>query len=424
MMTSVRDRLGSMGGMGRALRFARSAAILLLLGGSPWAYAQDSIQSVDYYPLARGNTWVFDNGATYTVGNSPRVVNGMTFYPIRLSAPGVSGTTYAANDAQGFVSSTISVAAGTLQIENAYSPPFPTLAGTMRRGETYYSNGSTTMDVQYSGREVSLDGLMYSSFTKYTGTERITLALGSFDCAVVEGETRIYGNAYGIDIDQTEGFKFWLAKGIGPIRMRNSTLNRYVNLQSYTVASATSNGACGTAQGVASASAPETGLCASGTASAVSGTGPWSWQCAGSNGGAAAACTAEFAAPTPAVPGMAGSGSSNGYSLQGRGEGTRQQASVMADVSSSLIFSLRRNVYVWANVPGYGVFCNEGSAGWVARAGNALCTAHSSIAPSKSSPATVTLLSGMDISSAMFANTKLYMSIGDNVHGGLVFTVQ
>ena len=38
--------------------------------------------------------------------------------------------------------------------------------------------------------------------------------------------------------------------------------------------------------------APTSGLCATGTASSVTGTGPWSWNCTGSNSGTAAQCSA------------------------------------------------------------------------------------------------------------------------------------
>jgi hypothetical protein len=55
------------------------------------------------------------------------------------------------------------------------------------------------------------------------------------------------------------------------------------------------NGVCGAANGVAVALAPTNGLCSAGTASAVSGNGPWSWTCAGSNGGTSASCSAGLA---------------------------------------------------------------------------------------------------------------------------------
>jgi len=52
------------------------------------------------------------------------------------------------------------------------------------------------------------------------------------------------------------------------------------------------SGACGPANGVAVSSAPTSGLCSVGSASAVAGTGPWSWSCAGSAGGSTAQCSA------------------------------------------------------------------------------------------------------------------------------------
>jgi hypothetical protein len=52
------------------------------------------------------------------------------------------------------------------------------------------------------------------------------------------------------------------------------------------------NGACGPANGVPVTSAPTSGLCQTGTPSAVSGTGPWTWSCAGANRGSTAECLA------------------------------------------------------------------------------------------------------------------------------------
>jgi hypothetical protein len=66
-----------------------------------------------------------------------------------------------------------------------------------------------------------------------------------------------------------------------------------------TVTSATAvNGSCGSANGVPTSTAPTTNLCSAGTASAVSGSGPWSWSCAGSNGGTTAQCSAPLSGAT------------------------------------------------------------------------------------------------------------------------------
>jgi hypothetical protein len=52
------------------------------------------------------------------------------------------------------------------------------------------------------------------------------------------------------------------------------------------------NGVCGLSYSVAISSAPTSGLCAAGTPSPVSGSGPWIWTCAGVEGGATASCSA------------------------------------------------------------------------------------------------------------------------------------
>jgi len=54
------------------------------------------------------------------------------------------------------------------------------------------------------------------------------------------------------------------------------------------------NGVCGSSNGATLSSAPTTNLCSAGTASAVTGTGPWNWTCAGSGGGTTANCSAQL----------------------------------------------------------------------------------------------------------------------------------
>jgi hypothetical protein len=51
------------------------------------------------------------------------------------------------------------------------------------------------------------------------------------------------------------------------------------------------NGTCGSSNGQTLSSAPSSGLCSTGTASAVTGSSPWSWSCTGSGGGTTASCS-------------------------------------------------------------------------------------------------------------------------------------
>jgi hypothetical protein len=57
------------------------------------------------------------------------------------------------------------------------------------------------------------------------------------------------------------------------------------------------NGTCGSSNGAFFLVAPTANLCTTGTASVVSGIGPFAWTCAGSNGGATASCSAELQVP-------------------------------------------------------------------------------------------------------------------------------
>jgi hypothetical protein len=58
------------------------------------------------------------------------------------------------------------------------------------------------------------------------------------------------------------------------------------------------NGQCGSANNAVTNTPPTTNLCSAGTASAVTGTGPWLWSCAGSGNGPTAYCGTAYA-PCP-----------------------------------------------------------------------------------------------------------------------------
>src|SRR3989338_6807687 len=64
-------------------------------------------------------------------------------------------------------------------------------------------------------------------------------------------------------------------------------------------------------------SAPSGTICETGTASSVSGSGPWNWTCAGSNGGANAQCSAQ---PTATTCQLTASGASNNAKTITEGE--------------------------------------------------------------------------------------------------------
>lgn len=90
----------------------------------------------------------------------------------------------------------------------------------------------------------------------------------------------------------------------------------YYDLETYTITVTATptpqDGICGGAHAVPVSSSPSSSLCSLGTASGVSGTGPWTWTCSGVNGGSPVACSA------PVVTTTSG-GSSSGSTGGGRG---------------------------------------------------------------------------------------------------------
>jgi|WetSurMetagenome_2_1015567.scaffolds.fasta_scaffold00031_69 hypothetical protein len=69
------------------------------------------------------------------------------------------------------------------------------------------------------------------------------------------------------------------------------------------------NGVCGPASWQTFTTAPTTNLCSAGTASGVSGTGPWTWSCAGLYGGTNSNCSANVKLQYPLTVNTAGTGS-------------------------------------------------------------------------------------------------------------------
>ncbi len=70
-------------------------------------------------------------------------------------------------------------------------------------------------------------------------------------------------------------------------------------------ASSPDDGVCGSDDGKILSEAP-TNLCSAGTASAVAGSGPWTWSCAGTGSGVTAQCSAQKAGPSWIVTAVTG----------------------------------------------------------------------------------------------------------------------
>jgi len=70
----------------------------------------------------------------------------------------------------------------------------------------------------------------------------------------------------------------------------------------FSIVTSSVNGVCGSSNGGSFTIAPTANLCASGTASAVTGNGPWSWTCSGINSSTNAACSANVQSSSAITP--------------------------------------------------------------------------------------------------------------------------
>jgi hypothetical protein len=141
-----------------------------------------------------------------------------------------------------------------------------------------------------------------NSFTPVTGWNAakvvtpISLAAGNYWLAYLPGsnslgftKTNASGNCayYGYTFGSLPS-KF----SASPTSCTPTTWSFYATLTLPSGGDAAVNGACGPSNGANLTSAPTTNLCSAGTASTVSGSGPWNWMCAGSSGGTTASCSA------------------------------------------------------------------------------------------------------------------------------------
>lgn len=118
-----------------------------------------------------------------------------------------------------------------------------------------------------------------------TGTTPQTVDFGASASAVTATAN---GGYYFVNWTGTGGFATTTAN---PLTVGNVGAAQTITAH---FSAAALDGVCGAADGQARATAPSADLCAVGAASAVSGSGPWTWSCAGVNGGNPASCSASL----------------------------------------------------------------------------------------------------------------------------------
>lgn len=154
---------------------------------------------------------------------------------------------------------------------------------------------STPSGSYLAGSQIDLT-LTFSEAVTSSGLTIIFNSGGSITTGALSGVTA-WSGIYTIGADQTSA-DLTIASLIGTITdgTSNSTVNPVIpagqNIGDTKDIVIPLNGLCGSANGGTFTTAPADHLCDSGAASSVSGsgTGPWTWSCAGSNGGTTAPC--------------------------------------------------------------------------------------------------------------------------------------
>src|SRR6185369_9167304 len=202
--------------------------------------------------------------------------------------------------------------AGTASVVTGVGPYYWSCAG---------SNGGTTAtcSAQYQAPPnntdftppavVSVDTSSATSSNSYAFTVTFTEAVVKIGSGIrvgtFYGSATVSGSIATIRLDQANPVKdqaYTLTIPAGTFRDVGGNLNTLYTAQISFANGITPPpppviGVCGSANGSAFPSAPTTNLCSAGTASTVTGVGPYYWSCAGSNGGATANCSAQYQAP-------------------------------------------------------------------------------------------------------------------------------
>ncbi|GFO57426.1 hypothetical protein GMSM_44330 [Geomonas sp. Red276] len=154
------------------------------------------------------------------------------------------------------------------------------------------------------------DGVGNSNVTPYTASITLDTVAPVVSAAVKGGS---YNNAQTVALSSNKAGKLYYSLDgrnpssaspvfSAPLQIGSSTELKFFAIDLAGNQSATgtevytilTNGVCGTSSSQTFTTAPTANLCTSGTASAVTGTGPWKWSCAGSNGGSTINCSANI----------------------------------------------------------------------------------------------------------------------------------
>jgi len=335
-------------------RFGHSATLLpdgtlLVIGGY---YGNNNLASVERLDPARGAwsaasplaTKRYQHAATLLPDGSVLVSGGLGDAGVLASAEVYSP------------SSDSWTAAGPMAVAHAYHS-----ASLLTNGQVLLAGDS--LDATYSMTETQLftadltqdHTLVFSSAGggSLHGVTNQRLAQGGSSSSVraVAAAGQVFINWTG-----TGGFQ---PTADNPLTVSNVTADLTISANF----AAPVNGSCGGSDGATLASPPVSGLCATGSVSAIAGSGPWSWSCAGSYGGTTASCSASASIPRiPAAPEVPPAPQYTVTPASGIGFSITPATAQLVDGNTTPTFSV-------TPAPGYGI-ASVGGCGGTWSAGN------------------------------------------------------
>lgn len=235
------------------------------------------------------------SGAAFAVsGGNLKIRNSVITNNIAVSA---GGAIYAASGSTTLVNTTITanVAADGAGINQQYGATVTgfnnIIYGNLKNDNTPglpVINGLLTVTLTYSDIEGGLSGTgNISADPLFVDSAAGNFQLAAGSSAIDTGITTIYPAAPTPTTDI-----------LGVARPQGAALD----MGAYEYAAPVLpplNGTCGSANGATFTVVPTTDLCSTGTASVVAGSGPFSWTCAGSDGGTTDSCSAQLQVVTP-----------------------------------------------------------------------------------------------------------------------------
>ncbi len=166
-------------------------------------------------------------------------------------------------------------------------------------GGVTYSSMSDGYNVRCvrGGQAGAVGNLVLTISDAGTGSGTVTSSPSGISCGATCSASYSSGTSVTLTAAANSGSTFtgWSGGGCSGTGTCTVTITAATSVTAtFNTAILPTNGACGSSNGADLTAAPSTNLCSAGTASAVSGSGPWAWTCTGANNGTNASCTASL----------------------------------------------------------------------------------------------------------------------------------